>query len=93
MNVKNLTRDLADMGYRPLEVSLHGNLLCIFIVFQVIFDIICILDRNIYFAFDIVFFKIVLYEIKTDINCQCCFSVPASYLKGVSIWTSMCITM
>ena len=38
MNVKNLTRDLAEMGYRPFEVSLHGNFLCIFIVFQVILE-------------------------------------------------------
>ena len=30
---------------------------------------------------------------KTDSNCQCCFSVTANCLKGVSIWTSLSITM
>ena len=46
MNVKNLTRDPFHMGYRPFEVGLHGNSLCIFIVFQVVFDTTCSLDRK-----------------------------------------------
>ena len=46
MNAKNLTRDLADMVYRPFEVSQQLNFLCIFIVFQVIFHIICTSDTK-----------------------------------------------